>query len=261
VSFPPDVAEQALLDSGRHCCLCHRFCGFKIELHHIVQRAERGEDTYDNCIPLCFDCHAEVKAYNPKHPKGRQYTVSELKGHRDRWYQKVKAGHGINVSPDYLQLDRNLFQQIREILPSTGSIAFVRVQDYGGPFPWHQHDDLRQFGEFSRLPECEFMDPDLEGMRARLTESIEQFLKRIGEYAFPLDTNLEFSRLDRVPYEDPQAMAYYRQTAQNEEELRELVQMNTDRVLKQYREVNELANLVYKAYDEFIRFARRKLAI
>lgn len=61
MSFSPDVAEQALLDSSRHCCLCHRFCGVKIELHHIVQRAEDGADTYDNCIPLCFDCHAEVK--------------------------------------------------------------------------------------------------------------------------------------------------------------------------------------------------------
>lgn len=140
-------------------------------------------------------------------------------------------------------------------------MAFVRVQDYGGSFPWQQHDDLKQFREFSTLPECEFMDPDLEGKRACLAESIDQFLSQIGKYAFPVNTNIEFGRLDRLPYEDPQAMASYCQMAQNEEELRELVQTNTDRVLKQWHEVNELANLVYKSYDEFIRFARRKLAI
>jgi len=79
MAFPPDVAEQALVTSGRHCCLCHKFCGTKMELHHIQQKANGGEDTFENCIPLCFDCHAEVKAYNPKHPKGRQYTENELK--------------------------------------------------------------------------------------------------------------------------------------------------------------------------------------
>ena len=59
----------------------------------------------DNCIPLCFDCHAEVKSYNPKHPKGRQFTPNELKGHRDKCYAKYsilpKAADGVmteNVS-------------------------------------------------------------------------------------------------------------------------------------------------------------------
>jgi 5-methylcytosine-specific restriction endonuclease McrA len=84
MGFSADVAEKALLDCGRSCCICHRFRGMKTELHHIIQKSEGGADTYDNCIPLCFDCHAEVKAYNPKPPKGRQYTNSELKQHRDR---------------------------------------------------------------------------------------------------------------------------------------------------------------------------------
>jgi predicted nucleotidyltransferase len=90
MSFPPKVAEKALLDSKRSCCICHKFCGVKIELHHIVQVSEGGENTYDNCIPLCLDCHAEVKAYNDKHPKGKKYRESELRQHRDRWYKKVR---------------------------------------------------------------------------------------------------------------------------------------------------------------------------
>jgi hypothetical protein len=57
MAFPPEVAEQALLACARYCCLCHKFCGNKIETHHIVQG---GGDTFENCIPLCFDCHAEV---------------------------------------------------------------------------------------------------------------------------------------------------------------------------------------------------------
>lgn len=62
-----------------------------IELHHISQRAKGGNDTLDNCIPLCFDCHADVGNYNSEHPKGKKFTASELKRHRDSWFTHVKA--------------------------------------------------------------------------------------------------------------------------------------------------------------------------
>ena len=74
----------------RHCCLCHKSTGVKIECHHILPAAAGGPDTFENCIPLCFDCHAEVEAYNPKHPKGTKYSANELKQRRDAWYQEVK---------------------------------------------------------------------------------------------------------------------------------------------------------------------------
>ena len=98
MGFRPSVADKALVACGRHCCICHKFSSFKIELHHIVQKADSGEDSFENCIPLCFDCHADVKAYDPKHPKGRKYTESELKAHRDEWYQKVKQSTNISIA-------------------------------------------------------------------------------------------------------------------------------------------------------------------
>ena len=88
MGFPTSVADEVLVRCGRHCCLCGKFVGQKIELHHIKQVADGGEDTVDNCIPLCFDCHAEVKAYNSHHPKGRKFTEKELKGHRDKCYER-----------------------------------------------------------------------------------------------------------------------------------------------------------------------------
>ena len=88
MSFPKGVADKALIACGRHCCICHEFCGTKMNLHHIKQVAGGGEDTFDNCIPLCFDCHSDVGSYNPNHPLGRKYSEAELKGHRDNWYAK-----------------------------------------------------------------------------------------------------------------------------------------------------------------------------
>ena len=86
MGFPPSIADEVLVKCGRHCCLCGKYAGLKMELHHIKQVADGGEDTADNCIPLCLDCHAEVGSYNPHHPKGRKYTEKELKGHRDKYY-------------------------------------------------------------------------------------------------------------------------------------------------------------------------------
>jgi hypothetical protein len=57
----------------------------KIEIDHIDPQAEGGSDSYDNAIPLCFECHAEVHSYNPKHPRGRKYQSGELRAHRDQW--------------------------------------------------------------------------------------------------------------------------------------------------------------------------------
>ncbi len=89
--FSEKIKNAAMVACGRSCCICHKFCGTKMEVHHIVAQYEGGTDDYDNAIPLCFDCHAEVKAYNEKHPKGIKYTAKELRAHRDNWYAAVKS--------------------------------------------------------------------------------------------------------------------------------------------------------------------------
>lgn len=87
--WPSTIKTAVLVACGRRCAICHKFCGMKMECHHIVPEAEGGPSTFDNCIPLCFDCHADVGSYNPRHPKGTRYTTDELKGHRDNWFKAV----------------------------------------------------------------------------------------------------------------------------------------------------------------------------
>jgi hypothetical protein len=59
--------------------------------HHIRQQADGGKDTFDNCIPICPDCHAEVNAFNSRHaPGATQYYPDELRRRRDDWYALVK---------------------------------------------------------------------------------------------------------------------------------------------------------------------------
>lgn len=89
--FPRAVKEQAAVACNRCCCICHEFKGTKLEFHHIKQEADGGENTYENCIPLCFDCHADMGGINPKHPKGNAYSEKELRMHRDKWYEQCST--------------------------------------------------------------------------------------------------------------------------------------------------------------------------
>jgi len=237
--FAPDIAQQALVSCGRHCCICHKFCGTKMELHHIKPEADGGEDSLENCIPLCFDCHADVQSYNPSHPKGRKYAEAELKQHRDRWFGKVQKSGGPVAPPEYLHLDRVVFQRLREILPSRGCISFMRSHDYGGIFPASAHDDLWGLWRECDLPEFEFNDTDLEGLRGELRDKVIKLLGVLARETYPIDS--PGGDLKGVPpewrHEQP------------------------ERYEKVVEEIHQLVAGICDVYDNLIRLGRRKLAI
>ena len=52
---------------------------------HIESAARPAGGEVRNAIALCFECHAEVHHYNPRHPKGRNFTPSELRRHKEQW--------------------------------------------------------------------------------------------------------------------------------------------------------------------------------
>ncbi len=81
--FTEDTKIKVLLWCSRHCCLCGKFVGIGIELHHI----EAGASDIDNAMPVCFDCHAAIGHYNQQHPRGRKYDTRELKERRNQVYE------------------------------------------------------------------------------------------------------------------------------------------------------------------------------
>ena len=87
MTFPRDQVSDLLARCHRRCCICHRFCGVKIETDHIKPREQGGDDSIDNAIPVCFECHAEIHSYNDKHPRGRKFLPEELRLHRDQWLE------------------------------------------------------------------------------------------------------------------------------------------------------------------------------
>lgn len=62
-------------------------------------RAEGGDDTIGNAIALCFERHAEVHAYNPKHPRGRRFRAEELREHKEQWLRICRERPEVFVAP------------------------------------------------------------------------------------------------------------------------------------------------------------------
>lgn len=83
--FTREIAERVLIRCRRHCCVCGKFCGTRVELHHIEGHDDNSEN---NAIPVCFDCHAEIMHYNAAHPRGRKYQASELRKLREATFKK-----------------------------------------------------------------------------------------------------------------------------------------------------------------------------
>lgn len=241
MSFNKDVSERALVDSGRCCCLCHKFCGIKMELHHIKQKADGGEDTYENCIPLCFDCHAEVKAYNSRHPKGRQYKDSELVLHRNNWYEKLRATNQNSSSNfNYRKLDIEIYNKIKKMLNSINTIDFLRTNNFAGISFKRAHtiilDDFKRECEFN--PEFEFIDADLEAMKGKLYSDITVFISVLSSNTWTLNGNMELSSVPKEwEYEQP------------------------DRFWEVVNELHEMTTNITDDYDNLVRLTRRKLVI
>jgi hypothetical protein len=105
--FAQDQVAALLAQCHRRCCICHRFCGVKMETDHIVPKAEAGTDDIENAIPVCFECHAEIHSYNDQHPRGRKFRPEELRRHKDEWLRVcrekpetlVAAPRSIDVGP------------------------------------------------------------------------------------------------------------------------------------------------------------------
>lgn len=104
MGFSKNIKQDIFVKSARHCCVCHRRTGFNIEVHHIVPQNQGGEDTIDNAIALCFDCHADAGHYFAGHPKGAKLSQEELRKHRDAWFEIVKNNHISEAPIDAFEL-------------------------------------------------------------------------------------------------------------------------------------------------------------
>lgn len=210
-----------------------------MECHHITPKEAGGDDALDNCIPVCFDCHADMKSYDFKHPKGNKYTEAELRQHRDRWYEKVAQGGGLQASPDHLAVDRQVFAQLKEQLPYFPTFDYLKGRNFAG-FAFEK-DPLTPMGRYAHYgdrPENEFLDVELESIRSELLAAIRIFSRGLAEHTWPLEANPKLSSVPQEWEED-----------------------RPERFRQAVDEIHRAADEVEDKYSTLIRLARRRLDV
>lgn len=121
-----------------------------MELDHIVPRSEGGSDDIGNAIPLCFECHAEVHAYNDAHPRGRKFRPDELRAHRDQWIAICTNNPSALISAP-LNNDVGPLQALLDELEFNVAVVPVDKQLIGCPFMTDQFIRATSAGAISIL--------------------------------------------------------------------------------------------------------------
>ncbi|MDX6191967.1 HNH endonuclease signature motif containing protein [Flavobacterium sp. Fl-318] len=148
MGFPKKVKNQILVLCARHCCVCHKNVGLNMEIHHIKPEAEGGENTLENAIALCFNCHSFAgHNYNNLHPKGIKYSREELFLHKAKWIKMVEENK-ISSKDTLVELSitnkgslKPIF--IKEITTYIDRDSWKRVYEILGKNPMELIDEIK----------------------------------------------------------------------------------------------------------------------
>ena len=169
-----------LLWCARHCCLCGRFAGLGIEVAHL----DPVRSDIENAIPLCFDCHAAIGHYNARHPRGKKYSIPELRARRDQIYEEHTRHLVPPVRYQLFQGDAKLpnvgfeITNVGDTWPVRASVRVTLVQadrtlgvpagsgHYDGSFTWNLNPRQIVVGHF-RVPDDVLQHPE-DPLRARV---------------------------------------------------------------------------------------------
>jgi hypothetical protein len=135
------------------------------------------------------------------------------------------------------ETDSKLFERLKEALPSKGSISFVDEQNMAG-FSWPRYklDQLKDFYQEWGDAEHEFIDQDMEALRANLHELTGEYLGQIAVNTFPA-SNPEY------------------QTVPPEWE-----EVNPKHFFEVVGKLHETAGEIVKTHQDLIRLGRQKFS-
>jgi hypothetical protein len=185
--FSEEDKVRVLLWCARHCCLCGKQTGIGIEVAHLDPK----RSDIDNAIPLCFDCHAAIGHYNSQHPRGRKYSIAELRARRDQVYEQHTRHLVPSVLFELKQGNRKLpdvgFQitNLGNTYPARALILITLVQgsriftpdssQYGGRALWNLNPGFGVNGHFDIAG---FQLKQDEPLRARIDVSLVDIYER-----------------------------------------------------------------------------------
>jgi len=133
--------------------------------------------------------------------------------------------------------DKETLTKIQNILPSAGSIEYIRSFDFGNIFDVDRLNDLNQFIRASEQPEFTFIDKELERLRQALITIVKKFYYELGNESFPIK----------------------KYTSERLNEIRRPEEVGDNEFDKQQKYFNDLSLHVCENYDKLVILAKRKL--
>jgi hypothetical protein len=158
---PPGVETAVLANSARRCALCFHLDGDLTEKLGQIAHLDgnRNNSAEDNLAFMCLKHHSLFDSITSQH---KNYTIHEVKAARTKLYELVATGNHLSpaTAQPYLQaeVDKKILRDLLEIMPSNGSIRFVRESSLGDSFRWEQLKDIEVFFYDRDGPEHEFLD-------------------------------------------------------------------------------------------------------
>lgn len=167
-------------------------------------------------------------------------ATNNLLGLKDRAvdYLRNKLGSSLEeeISRRYLERDRELLSEIRDLLPSDYPISKLRHYDFGGVYRDELPKRIISFLRECEKPEFEFHDSELEVLRQELEDAAQRFSRASGENAFYLEGSTDMIKIpDKWHHKYP------------------------DKWHNARNELNESADEIVDTYDDLVRLGRKKL--
>lgn len=181
MSWPQSVKDECMIVCGRSCCICQKPCGVKMEIHPIDPKAKGGVNTFENAIPVCFDCHAEIGHYSPSHPKGTSFSSAELKAHRNNWYQKVRETGASTADRSLIAIDTRIFTSIHNDFAEP--YIYFKDSHVWPSIPYDLIGKLDRINNKLRLnaPDVQFLDANLEQLKVEFWLTLREFCSGVSQ--------------------------------------------------------------------------------
>jgi hypothetical protein len=235
------VVTAVLAKSARRCALCFFLTQDVTEKAGQIAHldGDRANGKEDNLAWMCLEHHS---LYDSKTKQHKNYTVLEVKAARRRLYDFVAKRKYVTplAAQPYLQAaaDKEILRDFLLILPSNGSIKFLRHHNFAASFAWKQLEDIDRFCHDRSGPDHEFLDPELQTTQIKFRESCQALLASLARNTFTTH-HVELRHAVPAEWEEEQPERF-------------------DRVVE---EIHKAAKDVCRSYNELVKLARRTLAV
>ena len=150
-----------------------------MHIHHIVPDSEGGCGEYDNGIPVCLDCHAEIES---KSNMGRRFTADELKMQRDRWMATVREHPDVLVRAAQALTATGPLEALFSVMEYNRTAIIGGVDEPYPPLTVRQFERVIGTNALAALDEVT-RDPDSTDVRGHLAAELS--LRRTAADATP----------------------------------------------------------------------------